>query len=202
MLLELLGLIAATLILVASWPQLRDVLRSGSQGVSLGSWVLFLSAGVVWGTYGWKIGSPSTVIGNIAGALAFSVLVYAITAGRYSRTTALVAVPVGVLTLLALAIALPTALLGALGVAIGFTLAAPQLVVSWRTRGMPSTVSRAAWTMVAVGQALWLTYGILLPDLAITVVNVVALSASVAVLVLESGRPTMPDAERPQSLAI
>lgn len=193
MLLELLGLTAATLILVASWPQLRDVIRSGTQGVSLGSWVLFLSAGVVWGTYGWKIGSPSTVIGNVAGALAFSVLVFAITAGRYSRNVALTAVPVGVVALFGVAVALPTAWLGALGVTIGFSLAVPQLVVSWRTRGMPSTVSRAAWAMVATGQALWLTYGLLLPDLAITVVNVVALSASVTVLALERGRPRMPN---------
>lgn len=194
MLLELLGLTAAFLILAASWPQLREVMREGSEGVSLGSWVLFLSAGVVWGIYGWKIAAPAMVIGNAAGVLAFSVLVIAIVAGRTSRTLAAVAVPAGILALAVVALVLPDAVLGGLGVAIGFVLALPQLVVSWRTRGMPSTVSRAAWTMVAVGQGLWLTYGLLLPDLPITLVNAVALSASLSVLWLERRRPAFPAA--------
>lgn len=195
-LLELVGLTAAFLILAASWPQLREVMREGSEGVSLGSWALFLSAGVVWGTYGWKIGSPSTVIGNLAGALAFSVLVFTIVAGRYSRKSALLLVPLGILALFAVSVVLPLPMLGALGVGIGCMLALPQLVVSWQTRGLPSTVSRTAWLMVAVGQSLWLTYGLLLPDMAITVVNVVALSASISVLMLERGRPRMPMDQR------
>jgi MtN3 and saliva related transmembrane protein len=191
MALELVGLTAAFLILAASWPQLREVLQAGTQGVSLGSWSMFLSAAVVWATYGWKIGSPSTVIGNVAGALAFSVLVTAIVAARTSLRVAIPSVFGAIAALLTTSVLLPTPVVGALGVAIGFTLAIPQIVVSWRTRGMPSTVSRTAWGMVAIGQSLWLLYGLLLPDIAITVVNIVALSASVTVLLLERGRPTV-----------
>jgi uncharacterized protein with PQ loop repeat len=135
MVLELVGLTAAFLILAASWPQLREVLSAGTQGISLGSWSLFLSAGVVWGTYGWKIGSPSTVIGNVAGALAFSVLVTAIVATRTSLTLAIPSVIGSIAALLTISVILPTPVVGALGVAIGFTLAMPQIVVSWRTRG-------------------------------------------------------------------
>lgn len=192
MALEILGLVAATFILTASWPQLREVMRNGTEGVSLGSWLLFLSASLVWGTYGWKIDSPSTLIGNVAGAVAFSALVVAIVAARVGRARALLFVGTGMAAALVVVIMLPTSVVGGLGIAIGCALALPQLLLSWRSRGLPSTVSVAAWTLVAAGQGMWLLYGLLRPDFAITAVNVVACTASVTVLLLERGRPSMP----------
>ena len=97
--------------------------------------------------------------------------------------------------LFAVMMALPTQVVATAAVLLGFGLALPQLVTSWRTRGLPSTVSTTAWAMIATGQGLWLVYGVLRPELAILIVNVVAGTASVCVLLLQRGRPQLPQDE-------
>ena len=195
MLLELLGLTASFLILSASWPQLREVLQRGTEGVSLGSWMLFFIASVVWTVFGWKIESPATLIGNVAAGVAFGTLVGALLTARMGRSRAVLVMLAAVALLFAVMMALPTQVVATAAVLLGFGLALPQLVTSWRTRGLPSTVSTTAWAMIATGQGLWLVYGVLRPELAILIVNVVAGTASVCVLLLQRGRPQLPQDE-------
>lgn len=192
MLLEILGLTSSLLILSASLPQLIEVLRRGSNGVSAGSWSLFMIASVVWAVYGSKIESPATLIGNIAATLAFSTLVGALLAQRLGRVKALVAVAATVGFFGVASVSLPTSVLAVVGVLLGFSLSVPQLLTSWRSRGLPSTVSLTAWTMVVIGQVGWLIYGFLRPEWAIFVMNVVAGSISFSVLMLERRKPSLP----------
>ena len=173
------------------------VLREGSDGVSVGSWGLFLTASVVWAVYGWKIASPSTLIGNVAAGLAFAALVGALLAARFGRGRAAVMVLVAVGVIFAVAALLPTVVVGVIAVLLGFALALPQLVTSWRSRDLPSTVSTTAWAMIATGQGLWLIYGVLRPELAIVIVNVVAGAASLSVLLLERRKPALPQNGEP-----
>lgn len=195
-LLEILGLTSSFLILSASMPQLLEVLRRGSNGVSAGSWSLFMIASVLWAVYGWKVDSPSTLIGNIVATLAFSTLVGALLAERLGRTKALAGVAVTVGSFAVTAVLLPTTVLAVVGVLFGFSLSVPQLLTSWRSRGLPSTVSQTAWTMVVLGQVGWLLYGLLRPEWPIFIMNVVAGSISFCVLMLERAKPSLPqDAE-------
>lgn len=196
MLLEILGLVSSFLILSASMPQLLEVLRRGGNGVSAGSWSLFMIASVLWAVYGWKVDSPSTLIGNIVATLAFSTLVGALLAERMGRTKAFAAVVVIVGVFCVTAVLLPTPALAVVGVLFGFSLSVPQLLASWRSRGFPSTVSTTAWTMVVIGQCGWLLYGLLRPEWPIFIMNVVAGTISFCVLMLERGKPSLPqDAE-------
>jgi uncharacterized protein with PQ loop repeat len=191
-LLEILGLASSFLILSASMPQLLEVLRRGSNGVSAGSWSLFMIASVLWAVYGWKIDSPATLIGNIVATLAFSTLVGALLAERLGRVKALAAVVATVGVFCVLAVVLPTAVLAVVGVLFGFSLSVPQLLTSWRSRGLPSTVSLTAWTMVVLGQVGWLLYGLLRPEWPIFIMNVVAGSISFSVLMIEWRKPALP----------
>lgn len=198
-LLEILGLASSFLILSASMPQLIEVLRRGSNGVSAGSWSLFMIASVLWAVYGWKIDSPATLIGNILATLAFSTLVGALLAERMGRAKALGAVLATVGFFCLTAVLLPTPLLAVVGVLFGFSLSVPQLLTSWRSRGLPSTVSLTAWAMVVLGQFGWLLYGLLRPEWPIFIMNVVAGSISLCVLLLERAKPSLPQDAEPHA---
>lgn len=195
-LLEILGLASSFLILSASMPQLIEVLRRGSNGVSAGSWSLFMIASVVWAVYGWKVDSPATLIGNILATLAFSTLVGALLAERLGRVKALVAVVAIVGMFCVVSVLLPTPVVAVVGVLLGFGLSVPQLLTSWRSRGLPSTVSLTAWTMVVLGQFGWVMYGLLRPEWPILIMNVVAGSVSFCVLMLERAKPALPQDAR------
>ncbi|MFI0432911.1 MAG: hypothetical protein ACH36H_07185 [Candidatus Nanopelagicales bacterium] len=184
MTLELLGLLAGLLLLASSFPQLREALTEGAQGVSIGSWSLFLGSAAVWTAYGLHVGSAATIYANAGGVIAFGILVAALVRMRSGSSLLALLVPVGVAGVIGLALFAPTPFVGVLGVVLGVCLAVPQLVLSWRTRHAPSKVSVAAWSLVVSGQILWLTYGLLRPDAAIIVVNALSLLATCGVLAL------------------
>lgn len=184
MLLELLGVIAGLLLLSSSIPQLREALTQCAEGVSIGTWALFLASASVWTAYGTHIQSAATIIANIGGIVTFGLLVATLLRLRTGKAASMLAVPVGVAGLVGTGLALPTAVVGWIGVAVGCSIALPQLAVSWRRRDEPTKVSVGAWTLVISGQSLWLVYGLLRPDVPITVVNLVALTAGIGVLAL------------------
>lgn len=184
MTLELLGLLAGLLLLTSALPQLRDAVAQGSQGVSIGSWGLFLASAAVWTAYGLQIDSAAAIYANAGGVLAFGLLVSTLVRQRTGSWAQTLIVPLAVVGLIALALQLPTQLVGAAGVLLGICLAMPQLVLSWRTRRARSEVSVAAWALVVSGQVLWLLYGLLRPDAAIIIVNAVSLMVTGAVLFL------------------
>ena len=196
-LLEILGLASSLLILGSSWPQLIEVLRRGSNGVSAGSWSLFMIASVLWAVYGWQVDSPATLVGNILATLAFSTLVGALLTERLGRGKAIGAVVATVAFFCLAGVLMPTPVLAVVAVLLGFSLSVPQLLTSWRSRGMPSTVSLTAWTMVVIGQVGWLIYGLLRPELPIFIMNVVAGSISFCVLMLERAKPSLPQDAAP-----
>ena len=71
---EIVGLLAASLLMAASAPQLLAVLRGDGHGVSLLTWILFLASGTVWLVFGIKLESLALVVGNVAGVLAYLLL--------------------------------------------------------------------------------------------------------------------------------
>lgn len=184
MLLELLGLVAGLMLLLSSIPQLREALAEGAAGVSTGTWTLFLTSASVWLAYGIRIDSVAAVVANVGGVVTFGLLVATLLRLSTGRAVTMLAVPLGVAAIIGLGLVLPTAVVGAAGVLIGASMALPQLVVSWRHRHEPSTVSAGAWALVITGQSLWLVYGLLLPDAPIVVVNAIALTAGTGVLAL------------------
>ena len=115
-------------------------------------------------------------------------LVAAIVWKRWRRAwlSALVVPLVGVATLLAAAV--PAQVLGWIGVVIGFSLAVPQLLASirnWRRRES-SDVSLWTWAMVLVGQALWLSYGVMMGQPTVVAVNIVSAVAGLGVVFFET----------------
>jgi len=184
---ELIGLLAAALILASAVPQFRELSHSGAEGVSLLSWLLLLGTTTVWLAYGFKIGSLSTVVGNAGGMTAFAILVSRLLFVRTRRLFVALAVVPGVVIGLALAFVLPTAVAGAIGVVLGISLAMPQLFSSihtWR-HDESSAVALGSWMFLFSGQVLWLIYGVIAVQPAIVVVNATAALIGATVLMLE-----------------
>lgn len=193
--LEFLGLLAGLLLLASSFPQLREALAEGSEGVSIGSWSIFLAGAAVWTAYGVHIGAPAAIYANVGGVIAFGILVTALVRIRSGSTLLALLVPLAVAAVIGVALLAPTALVGLVGVVLGICLAVPQLLLSWRTRDEPSRVSVSAWALVVVGQVLWLAYGVLRPDGPIIVVNAISLLVTTGVLLLAlRGRAAGPGA--------
>lgn len=198
---ELLGLVAATCILAASIPQVIALVRHGGHGVSLGSWSLLLATSLVWTAYGLRIGSPSTVVGNIAGAAAFSIVVALLLRNRSGTWwTAGLILPAGTAAFVA-ALFAPLGLTAVVAVVFGFSLALPQLLASWRSWRThdPSEVALGSWVLLLTGQLLWLLYGVLEAEWAIAIVNVGAASASTGILILESRNRARSRAPQPSA---
>ena len=59
---------------------------------------------------------------------------------------------------------------------------APQAIQAWRSRSTKD-VSLAMFTMMVTGNALWLTYGILIEDTPLIIANAVTLMLAGAILV-------------------
>lgn len=185
---EILGLVAAALILCSALPQLRSLLHHTGEGVSVLSWSLLLVNSLVWTSYGISIGSLSTVLGNVGGAIAFFTVVVSLLYKRTSGWWIPALVLPGSALVFGLAATLPTAVVGVLGVVLGVSLALPQLLLSYRTLAarLPSSVALGSWVLILAGQVLWLAYGLITGEAAIIAVNVLAGSVSAAVLYLET----------------
>ncbi|MDQ1247861.1 MAG: hypothetical protein QG597_2233 [Actinomycetota bacterium] len=185
---EIVGLVAAACILAASIPQVVALIKHGGQGVSLGSWSLLLATSLVWCAYGVRIESPSTVIGNAAGVVAFGVVVGMLLRNRLGTWWPVAAMVPAAVALGVAAWLAPLGLTAVAAVLLGFTLALPQLVESygtWRRRDL-SEVALGAWRLLFTGQLLWLVYGVIESEWAIVIVNVAAATASAGVLLLET----------------
>lgn len=185
---EILGLAAAACMMVAGLPQMRSVLRGGTHGVSLATWSLVLACTAVWLGYGVSAGRIALIVGNSATLPPYVVLVaILVRSATKSSAAAWAVVPVTALVT-ALAALGPVAITGGVGVVLGASLALPQLRDSWSTwrEGSESNVAVGSWGLVASGQGLGLLYGGLLGDVAIIAVDCIALSASVAVILLET----------------
>jgi uncharacterized protein with PQ loop repeat len=185
---EIVGFLAASLILVASIPQVLALLRHGAEGVSLGSWSLLLATSLVWAAVGVRIESPSTVVGNVAGMFAFSLVVALLVRSATGRWWPAGGIAPAGLAVFAVAMFAPLAVTSVVGVLFGLTLGVPQLresFVMWRNSAH-SEVALGAWRLLFAGQVLWLVYGLATRELAIVVVNIGAACASAAILMLET----------------
>ncbi len=185
---EILGFVAAACVLAASIPQIVVLLRHGAQGVSLGSWSLLLATSLVWTAVGFRIDSASVIGGNVAGVLAFSVVVALLLRNISGRWLTAVAIAPAGLVVFAAAMLAPLAVTQVTAVLLGLSLALPQARESYATwrAAEQSEVAQGAWRLLFTGQLLWLLYGLLAAEWAIVIVNIGAASASAAVLVLES----------------
>lgn len=184
---EVVGFVAAVLLLMASTPQLIAVVRGDARGVSLTSWWLFVASDTVWLMFGIKVSSPSLIFGNFAGVIAYAALVCVIIWKRRNSVLLVALVVPGVALMAVLAYAVPKSVTGLAGVVIGASLAVPQLLTSiknWR-RHEVTNVSLWTWAMVLTGQALWLIYGIALGEPAVITVMALSISAGTGVVIFQ-----------------
>jgi uncharacterized protein with PQ loop repeat len=176
-----------------SLPQIARIVRDRSaEGVSLATWTIFALSGASWFSYGLLLQAPGIIVGNVP-FLATTLPVVMLLLRRqrdWPWPAAIVAPVAGAATTVLLLLQMPSAVPGAIGVACGLLTTVPQLLESLQRRkeGLSSEVSLATLGLLLAGQCLWLSYGIFRPDLPILLTNVVAVTVTVSLLVVEGGR--------------
>ncbi len=183
----------SALLAVSALPQLARIVRERhADGVSVSTWLVTLAAIVSWMWYGVHTGSMPQLPGNaVAGVTAAAIvgLAWRIRGrGHWSTWAPILATIVGVSAISAGGGADWSA---GLGIGLGIVGRVPQTVDSWRSmrKGARTTVSVPTWLMIAVGQGLWLVYGLLYWDVPVIWVNVIIGSGAVGIVILEMIRP-------------
>jgi MtN3 and saliva related transmembrane protein len=190
---EWLAYAGSVLMTSMSLPQIARIVRDRSaEGVSLTTWTIFALSGASWFAYGLLLQAPGIIVGNVP-FLATTLPVVMLLLRRqraWPWPAAVIAPLAGAAIAVLLLLQTPSAVPGAIGVACGLLTTVPQLLESVRRRqaGLSSEVSLATLGLLLAGQCLWLSYGIFRPDLPILLTNVVAVTVTVSLLVVEGGR--------------
>lgn len=176
-----------------SLPQIARIIRDRSaDGVSLLTWLIFALSGASWFAYGLILQAPGIIVGNVPFIITtVPVVVLLLRRQRGWAWAAAVAAPVlGVAAAVVVLLQLPSAVSGGIGVACGLLTTVPQLLESLRRRssGQPSEVAMGTLVLLLAGQCLWLSYGIFRPDVPIMLTNIVAVSVTVFLVIVEGGR--------------
>jgi MtN3 and saliva related transmembrane protein len=204
---EWFGYAGAVLMTSMSLPQIARILRDHSAaGVSLLTWVIFAMSGTSWLAYGLILQAPAIIVGNVA-FIATTVPVVALLLRRQRAWPVLPAalVPVGVVAVLvSVLVQLPGVVSSGLGVVCGVLTTVPQLVesIGRKRAGEISEVSLATLFLLLAGQSLWLAYGLARPDLPMIITNVIAVSVTVSLIVVQSRPAATPAARRSPSAHI
>ncbi len=175
------GYVGAALGAAMVIPQIVRAYRHRSlPGVSVAAWSLTALGCFAWMLYGVRAGElpqiPSNAI-TVAGAIAIVVAVPA----SLRIPARVLALSGGMAVLVGAATILPTTVFGFVAFGIGLVSTLPQIVRSVRgTSGGGSAVSVPTWALYGLSQACWLTYGIAIHDIVVTISStVVLLSAAV-----------------------
>jgi MtN3 and saliva related transmembrane protein len=188
---EWFGYAGAVLMTSMSLPQIARILRDRSAaGVSLLTWLIFALSGTSWLAYGLILGAPAIIAGNVPFiATTVPVVILLLRQQRGWPLGAAIVVPVVVVPVLVAALAqLPAAVPSSLAVVCGVLTTLPQLLesISRRRAGQSSEVSMTTLLLLLAGQSLWLTYGLARPDAPIIITNLIAVTVTVSLIVVET----------------
>jgi uncharacterized protein with PQ loop repeat len=178
------GYLGAALGTSMSVPQIVRTYRDRSlPGVSVSTWALTALASLAWFLYGIRSGALPQLPGNVLAALGAAFVVLGVPARISRRTRALaMALVAGVLVVL-------TVELSAIGIewvafTIGLVSALPQTISSLRDdEGSDAGVSVQSWLLCAGGHASWLTYGLIMHNVPVTLVTALGLTTALIVAV-------------------
>ncbi len=183
------GLLGAGLLTAMAIPQLIKIIRGGTDGVSIGTWVFIVIATLAWLGYGLQIASPALIVGNILTGVGALLVVGILMRRRYdwSGGVTLASLLLATFGAISVFVALPVAVVSVLAIGFGLLSRWPQLLSSWQHARLHQVtdVSIAAWAVSAVGQAAWLAYGILAHDIPAIVVNVILVLVGAAIVACE-----------------
>lgn len=187
---DLLGYLGSLLLTVMALPQLIAIMKNGTAGVSLPSWLLLTISALMWLVYGIQTQTMPNVVGNIAAVIAAGLVVAALVRSKrdvplwFGLPIVLGAVVVcGLLLLL-----IPAAAIAAVGTLVAIASRYPQVLGSWsamRNREL-TNVSRRTWAICVAGGLLWVGYGVLAADTPVLIVNLILALSGLLIIVLET----------------
>lgn len=180
-----LGIIAPTLSVLVCVAQAVRILRSGAQGVSLGTWVLSTFVAEMWTSYGFVFHVPAELYCNIP-FLSVSTIVIGSAARHQDKVRQTVLRCVGV-TLLTLALSLLGMthwrfVIATIAVCGAIFIYLPQMVTALRSTELHG-VSGVSWFIAFTTSLCWAAYGILIHKLPVAYPAIVMAPASLIIVV-------------------
>lgn len=188
----LIGYAAAVVLTGMSIPQTVRAHRYGVQGVSTATWLTIAIAMSMWLAYGIRNDSLVLVIANVAALVATAAMLVVLARSRGKSLAVAVVGVVGFLVVAnAIALVAPLGLVTVAAVLLPIASRVPQMLVcvgSYRS-ATATSVSRSTWMMSALGQSLWLAYGLILNDPALIIVNAVCVALTFVLLAADYANP-------------
>jgi len=191
---ENIGYAATVLLGVMSLPQLVRLLKDGSTvGVSVGTWLLFTLNGILWFGYGVQRDAPAMIVGNSLFLITVIPVTGIVVADQFQfsfnkLSTFIVLILVTAGCLWACATIVPLTVLSVVAVCSSVLGMVPQLLTSFRnvrSGEKSSEVALGTILLLAIAQALWLTYGWVRGEPAVVWANIPCLTFTILVFWLE-----------------
>lgn len=189
---DALGYAAAVLLTAMSIPQTIRVYRNGSRGVSTATWLIVSFAIAMWIGYGIAHASLVLIIANVAGLTAASATLTILARSKgQSWASAIALVSSYSLACVMVSLVAPLGLVTLAAVVLPIVSRLPQvgLCIQACWQGSSTQVSRLTWSLSATGQTLWLTYGLIVHDGALVVVNLVCVLLTLVLLGVDFANP-------------
>lgn len=181
-----LGVLAPLLTVARGVPQAVRIVRRDADGVSVATWLLFVSVAQLWVAYGVIFHVPAEVAANVPNALVAAVVVFFAARERSCATrSALVALALtaGVAALATIAVVADAHWLVALPAVCGsLFLFVPQLVTVMAGTDLDG-VSPTTWTLALVTALAWGLYGALIRQPAVWIPSAVMIPSSLLIVI-------------------
>lgn len=173
-----LGVVGIVLNVLLTWPQAWRAAHDVA-GIALGTVLTGFLGRVLWSAYAVHAADPALFAGQAPVAVGFAAIAFFV--GRARRRTRL-PLAAGMLAGLAVATALvvlaPPVLAG-VAIVVAAAVNVPQMVRVLRDPASAGGVSPAMYWITAAASATWLTYGVVVHDLAISAPHVILFPTAV-----------------------
>jgi len=165
-------------------PQARRVYRTGAEGVSLLTWMMWLGLSELWTAYGFLFHIPAEVVTNVGTTLNAVVVLLLIARAKDGKLMGLIgvlAVSAAAGGLIVIGAVYKPGIVALVAVSGSIGLYLPQVAKVF-TSEVLAGVSVATWWLAILTAAAWLIYGILLSQLPVYLPTLVMIPASTAII--------------------
>lgn len=184
---EILGFVGGTIGVTQALPQFFRLRRLGhGQGVSVAAWILMFAVASSWTGYGYRIGSPSQVATNIAGAVLNGLVVAALLRDKRTVVPSYVLLPLLGVTLAFLINVLPEPIVSVWLLSMTVS-RVPQLKKSWqnRHRRQESAVSMRSLAVMTTSLLCWEVWCYVTQHWFVMITTTIALAMTLTIAAIE-----------------
>lgn len=169
--------------LMFAWPQVwRSVRRDTTHGISPVSIVYGLTGSVLWFVYGVSMGRVPIWFSNASFIASQCIIIAVLLRHGRVRTPLLAGFGFGLAVLLAVLVPISATWVGATAIFVSSSSLVPQVLHIARTENLHG-ISISSWVITIVSAASWMSYGWILHDPIMSVINYITIPMMIYVVV-------------------